>query len=179
MVGTRKSCLSTASMLIECLLRHTRKSCATGTRKPLRDKHTVQSTLPDFLTRARFAGLRRLLSRNGILVQRELDWRTHTEKLCTASRRPELAIGLRLRGSVEAYVAFSALCQASHVFKPAAPPPLSNLVAKSSTLLIEHALTWPSIAMGMLGACIRSIYIPVYGTSGMKWLYGEVKSRNI
>ena len=32
---------------------------------------------------------------------------------------------------VEAYVAFSALCQAFHVFKPAAPPPLSNLVAIS------------------------------------------------
>ena len=38
-------------------------------------------------------------------------------------------------GSVEAYVAFSALCQAFHVFKSAAPPPLSNLVAKSSTIL--------------------------------------------
>ena len=45
-----------------------------------------------------------------------------------------MAVGLRLRGSVEAYVAFSALCQASHVFKLAAPPPLSNLVAKSSTI---------------------------------------------
>ena len=28
-------------------------------------------------------------------------------------------------------MAFSALCQASHVYKPAAPPPLSNLVAIS------------------------------------------------
>ena len=36
--------------------------------------------------------------------------------------------------TVEAYVAFSALCQASHVFKPAAPPPLSNLVAKSPSI---------------------------------------------
>ena len=49
----------------------------------------VQSTLPDFPTRARFAGLRRLLSRNGILVQRELSWRTHTEELFIASRRPK------------------------------------------------------------------------------------------
>ena len=38
--------------------------------------------------------------------------------------------------SVEAYVAFSALCQAFHVFKPAAPPPLSNLVAK---VAISHS----------------------------------------
>ena len=36
--------------------------------KALRGRHTVQSTLPDFPTRARFAGLRRLLSRNGILI---------------------------------------------------------------------------------------------------------------
>ena len=36
-----------------------------------------------------------------------------------------------MRLTVEAYVAFSALCQAFHVFKPAAPPPLSNLVATS------------------------------------------------
>ena len=39
---------------------------------------------------------------------------------------------------VEAYVAFSALCQAFHVFKPAAPPPLSNLVAKVAT---SHSTT--------------------------------------
>ena len=31
-------------------------------------------------------------------------------------------------------MALSALCQASHVFKLAAPPLLSNLVAKSSTI---------------------------------------------
>ena len=43
---------------------------------------------------------------------------------------------------VEAYVAFSALCQASHVFKLAAPPPLSNLVAKSSTI---HSTDFPVV----------------------------------
>ena len=36
--------------------------------KVLRGRHIVPSTLPDFPTRARFAGLRRLLSRNGILI---------------------------------------------------------------------------------------------------------------
>ena len=38
---------------------------------------------------------------------------------------------ISMPSAVEAYVAFSALCQVFHVFKPAAPPPLSNLVAKS------------------------------------------------
>ena len=77
-------------------------------KKALCDRHIVQNILFDFFTRAKFAILRRLLSWNGILVQKKLGWRTHTEKLCIASRRPELAVGLRLRGSVEAYVAFSA-----------------------------------------------------------------------
>ena len=47
-------------MLIECLFE------AYG--KALRGRHIVPSTLLDFPTRARFAGLRRLLSRNGILI---------------------------------------------------------------------------------------------------------------
>ena len=53
---------------------------------------------------------------------------------------------------VEAYVAFSALCQASHVFKPAAPPPLSNPVAKVAKSSTIHSTGRPNVAI-----CLRLV----------------------
>ena len=60
---------------------------------------------------------------------------------------------------VEAYVAFSALCQASHVFKPAAPPPLSNLVAKSPSHQVVNLLHSTMVDIMILLRCDWFIYV--------------------